>query len=324
MRRTPIHKALVFGAGALFASACDQSFNPYDNRSDVPIVYSFLATDRSIQYLRIYKSIDQSTETTPPDGGELPITAAQVMISDGVSTYTFKDTLLERTDTTRYRSPIHVYLCPSFIPLRGTTYNLTVDAAPYMQVFGSVTVPWRSFPGFSSTKFLDDPGLYPDDEKIVVSAGMEAQPSAAILRLLVEYEVFENSAFVTFWDEVPIVFLTKEPNLEEALYGSVKKLETNVIIGVYSNLAYRTLMSGIASKTYPKPLRYRKIIIQVVQLEENLYNYYSVVRGFEDPFSIRLDKPNYSNIMNGSGLFGAYTVDTVSHTLPTNFVGNRP
>src|SRR5512139_2617483 len=155
--------------------SCDQSFNPYDNPSDVPIVYSFLATDRSIQYVRVYKTIGQSTETTPPDVGELPVTAAQITISDGVSTYAFKDTLLARRDTTRYLSPIHVYLCPSFVPLRGTNYILTVDAPTYGRVFGSVTVPGRAYPGFSSLRFLDNPTPYRDDERITVSAGMETQ-----------------------------------------------------------------------------------------------------------------------------------------------------
>jgi len=315
---------LIIPAWIVCFSSCDQSFNPYNNRSDVPIVYSFLSTDRSIQYVRLYRTVDHSTETTPPEEGEIPITNAQVVLSDGSSTFVFTDTLIARPDTSRFKSPVYIYLNPSLTPLRGTNYMLTIDAVPYGQISASVSVPGRAYPGFSSIKFLDDPRPYPDDERIVISAGMETQPRAAILRLLVEYEVYEDSVFVTYRDEVPLIFLTEDPDLSQAVYGTVKKLETNVIIGVYSNLAYRTLMSGIAAKTYPQSLTYKKVIVQVVQLEENLYNYRGVVHGFYDPFSIRLDRPNYSNISNGSGLFGAYAVDTASHTLPLNFIGNRP
>jgi len=65
------------------------------------------------------------------------------------------------------------------------------------------------------------------------------------------------------------------------------------------------------------------VVLQFIQLDENLYNYYAIVRGFDDPFSLRLDKPNFSNIKNGTGLFASYSVDSLVQVLPYDFGYNR-
>jgi hypothetical protein len=47
------------------------------------------------------------------------------------------------------------------------------------------------------------------------------------------------------------------------------------------------------------------------QVEENLYKYYNLANGFQDPYSIRTDQPDFSNIQGGLGIFGAMTLDSV-------------
>ena len=83
------------------------------------------------------------------------------------------------------------------------------------------------------------------------------------------------------------------------------------------------VLSAVAAQTYPTKLVFHSVVLQFVQYEENLYNYYSVVNGFQDRYSIRLDQSTYSNISGGMGLFGAYSVDSLVHTLPYDFVYNR-
>jgi hypothetical protein len=61
----------------------------------------------------------------------------------------------------------------------------------------------------------------------------------------------------------------------------------------------------------------------LLQADENLYDYYSVVHASRDPFSIRLDEPMISTVSGGLGLVGAYSLDSLVNILPENFWGNR-
>jgi hypothetical protein len=49
----------------------------------------------------------------------------------------------------------------------------------------------------------------------------------------------------------------------------------------------------------------------LTQVDANLYTYYSVVNGFLDPYSIRTDLPDFTNITGGVGLFGAIVEDSL-------------
>jgi hypothetical protein len=51
-------------------------------------------------------------------------------------------------------------------------------------------------------------------------------------------------------------------------------------------------------------------------IDDNLYNYLSTVNGFNDPISVRLDIPNYTNIQNGHGIFGAIIKDSLTQNIP--------
>jgi hypothetical protein len=43
----------------------------------------------------------------------------------------------------------------------------------------------------------------------------------------------------------------------------------------------------------------------------NLYEYMSSYGGYQDEYSVRLDKPNFSNVVLGNGIFGAIRVDSL-------------
>ena len=74
---------------------------------------------------------------------------------------------------------------------------------------------------------------------------------------------------------------------------------------------------------YPrKPVTFRRVVLRILQCEQNVYNYYNTVNEFRDPVSVRLDEPDYSNVSGGWGMFGAYTLDSLTYTLPHDFTLN--
>ena len=61
----------------------------------------------------------------------------------------------------------------------------------------------------------------------------------------------------------------------------------------------------------------REILAVAYTMDDAFYAYYKTVRGFDDPVSVRQDKPNVSNIEGGIGVFGANVADS----LRTIYVG---
>ena len=55
----------------------------------------------------------------------------------------------------------------------------------------------------------------------------------------------------------------------------------------------------------------RRVIVQCYGLENNFYSYYKIVRGFDDPLSVRLDRPDISFIDGGLGVFGGMVSDSM-------------
>jgi hypothetical protein len=60
--------------------------------------------------------------------------------------------------------------------------------------------------------------------------------------------------------------------------------------------------------------------ISIKDFDEALSNYYAGTKGSLDPYSIRLDESIYSNISNGTGIFGSYKMNSFSFTFDTYYL----
>ena len=54
-----------------------------------------------------------------------------------------------------------------------------------------------------------------------------------------------------------------------------------------------------------------------VVLDWNLTYYMQSVKGYDDPYTVRLDKPDWTNIVNGYGVFGAIRLDSAIFSIPS-------
>ncbi len=53
-------------------------------------------------------------------------------------------------------------------------------------------------------------------------------------------------------------------------------------------------------------------VIKLFQIDAALYDYYSIANGFNDPLTMRTEKPVYTNITGGLGFFGSASYDSLS------------
>jgi len=310
---------LVCIALLLFAS-CNHPFSPKGPLQQQLVVYSVLSSDRDIQFVRVYTNYDVSGFDPFENRSDTPVAGAQVVVTGPHGSYTLKDTVLTRPDTSRYKAPIAAY-AGKWRPEPGQTYTLTVNAPGIGSTSASVTTPGPSQPIYWTygTDILDDPDNYKKTGYVGAFTRFWQTTKAYTYQLAIEYLVLTPAGWKTETIEVP---LWASYDLQSAGYPSL----VNVYIyagGSYSKDVYVNTLLRVVRLHAGSKLTFKRIVFRILQVDQNWYDYYNVVRKFQDMFSIRLDEPDFSNLSNGYGLFGAFTVDSLEHTYPPEFPYNR-
>jgi hypothetical protein len=288
---------------------CKDTFSPKGPFENQLVVYSVLQTSRDLQYVRVYTSYDVSGFDPFESAIDHPIAGARVVITGPGGTYVFRDTLLPRQDKSRYSTSIAAYVA-NLRPKPGETYTLDVRAENIGSTIAAVTTPRPStlLYWYPNTTILDDPGSVKDYASFYAYGRLLEQTKAYTYQFAIEYDVLLPEG----WQRQSV-----EPVLASVYksYGGGS--------GSCSKSVYMSTLSNIESRYGNTKLIFRRIVYRLLQLEENWYNYYNTVRKFQDPFSIRLDEPDFTNLSNGYGLFGASTLDSLVHDYPDDFKYNH-
>lgn len=304
----------------LGGAACNQSFEPRITSSPTPIVTAILATNKPDQFVRIVTTYPSSISNPAVD---YPVTDATVTLSDGVTMYVLTDTLLPRTDTSRYSGPIHAYVSSGLVLQYGKSYTLNLSSPSIGILSSRTTVPSKPSISLSGRPILERPENFQPGTKFQANAALSQGAHAYIFRLVVSYDVLEANGWVRTREEIPARFKGNIPRLENAIYGKVTRVQVPDLVNVYTNSIYYAVLGDISARTMPRPIIFNYAVLQFIQLDKDLYYYYSNVSGFQDPFSLRLDQTNYSNIEYGAGIFASYSVDSLTQILPNDFYFNR-
>jgi len=311
---------LITIALLLFAS-CNDSFSPKGPFEQQLVVYSVLSTDRDIQFVRVYTNYDVPGFDPFENRSDTPIAGAQVVVTGPHGSYTLKDTLLTRPDTTRYKSQIAAY-AGQWRAEPGQVYTLTVSATGIGSTTATVITPGASQPIYWTygTAILDDPDNYKIPAGYVGAFTRFWQSTKAYsYQIVIEYLVLTASGWKTESIEVPF---WASFDFQSAGYPS---LYSSYIYagGAYSKAIYVSTLQQVIRQHAGVKLTFKRIVFRFLQVDQNWYDYYNTVRKFQDIFSIRLDEPDFTNLSNGYGLFGAFTVDSLEHTYPPEFPYNR-
>jgi hypothetical protein len=299
---------------------CNKPFDPKDPVETKLVVYSVISTDSDIQYVRVYSNYDVSGFNPFENGTDSPITGAQVIISGRTGSYTLRDTLLVRPDRSRYKSPISAYV-GRFRPLPGEAYTLTVNATGIGPTSATVTTPQQSQTiNWSGSAILDDPDNQPMLFFVGCSTQLARETKAYTFQMAIEYAVPASGGWRTQSIEVPTYASDSSFN-----YASYPTLYASYIYagGSYSKSAYIATLYRVVALNRSTNLTFKRIVFRFLQVDQNWYDYYNIVRQFQDPHSIRLDQPDFTNLSNGYGLFGACTVDSIVHEYPADFKYNH-
>ena len=327
--RQRLWRGILLGFGFFLLSGCNQPFDPRAPYQDHLVVYSILSNDRDQQYLRLY------TTYNPPDFDPNKVTADQQIIGatvllaqSGGPSVQFHDTVFARPDTSRYGSLLHAYVIP-LRPGYGMTYQISIQAQGGLAATGSLSLPDKAYLSYSGISILQRPGDL-DKAAISVYTTLSGLAGGYVVRMVLQYLLSDGMTSLQETREVPIAFRNKlnndgtvSPDLDQPIFPLFRRVQSNAVTTSFASPPYLSTLIDIQKQNIGKSITFQRAIFLVMQADQNFFKYYSITNGFQDSVSIRLDQPLYSNITGGTGLFGGYTIDTLSYSYESTFFYNR-
>ncbi|MBI3579836.1 MAG: DUF4249 family protein [Ignavibacteriales bacterium] len=316
----------------LFIIGCEDSFDPKGHYEEKMAVYSVLSTKSDIQYVRVYATYTTNGYDPFENTTDTAIRNATVTIQEsntagqftfGTPFFQFRDTTLQREDSSRYASTVNAYVNYSMKIKPGRSYLLSVFSQKYGQATSVITMPSQGSINASTFDIISPWGS--DESLLRLSIGLSSGTRGYQVKFFVDYDVFiKDVGWKAQRIEIPQTILsgTDLTNMK-AVYPQLIK-RTSIGSGVntvasYPFNVYTKIVYFLRQIYHTDDIKFKQAVLLLIQTESELYNYVNVVNGFFDPKSIRLDQPEYTNIKGGLGLFGGFVVDSTKFDLPSNF-----
>jgi hypothetical protein len=274
-------------------------FSPLGDFQNKLVVNCILDSRSNKQFVKIQNSFLANYEQSQ-NANKLPKNII-VKLSSGGENFYFKDTAISSINN------YQVMYLPNLILNRGSDYTITTQADGYPTVSSTIKIP--------SISNVDVSFRYTANEILVQVNNNKAKGFS--FYLFFDYEVIENDKKTMISAAVPYLILQNTDNSSEEYLTYSSLTKSNSASFSFDNLLY------VLTKIKPKTGQQIKIYwgkAIAYSLEENLYNYYMSVNGFNDPYSIRLDQPFYANINQGYGIFGSIVVDSSRYRIPIDII----
>lgn len=302
---------LMLTSASVFFS-CNDQVDPKEGFKETYILNCILRSDTSYQMATVTRSYnvdgyDPLTNKTDP-----AITGAVIKVTYDKDSYEFRDTSVARTDTSRYHTPIQFYYTNKLKPVNSGTVKieaklpdgkiLTAEAQSfsqnqiYFEATGQTIPPKSVFQNSVSFAW----------QKRLVSDNLAETYFAPELSVL--YSVTKNGAVTRMQKKVPMIFLNTSQGMEP-VYPPIRSNITSVFFAEDAiEQVFREISEGDPAKS---DYKIEKAIFRLLVIDRNLAAYYSSQQTYLDEFSVRVNQPDFTNIVGGRGIFGTYMIKTL-------------
>jgi len=290
---------VVLFSAVLFAVGCNEPFSPKGPFEQKLVAYSVLSTQSDTQFVRLYLNYNPPGFDPYAVPTEVADTGARVTISSSSQNFAFYDTLLSPT--------LHAFVNPSFLPQRGTAYVLTatsihgaITANTTMPSHGLLDVPNRSpliFPSSSASGTID------------VDVTLAPEARGFLVRFILYYGLASDSTFLGE-SEIPASYAEDASGVLMPVFPQLQRAVDPRPVVSFPESNYLQILTDLTDQHQTK-IELKTAKFYLIQVDESLYNYYNIVNGFRDKYSIRTDQPDFTNIQNGLGVFGSFSTDSL-------------
>ena len=306
--------------------SCDKSFDARGTFDSEMVVFAVFSTDRTNQIVRVQQSYMPASYDPLSYTTENSLVDAIVSLNSTSGSQQMRDTLVPYSDTSRYKIPTHAFVLDPFTPEFGATYEVVVQSIHHGVASSSVVIPGQSVITIDPIQLhtMDHTETYSQGSPITFVVKLSDNADGYVCKLFLYYDVLKGTKWFEERVEVPITSADpKNYTLDYPVYPRLQKAPKTVKIGAnYLNGYFRGTVSTINSR-YHSRLIFKWATFVVLQADKNLFKYYVTTHPDQDPYSMRLDEPQYSAIDGGLGVVGAYSLDSLVDLLPGNFWGNR-
>ena len=301
----------------VLVAGCEDPFTSKGPYSDKLVVYGILTNRSDTQYVRVYSTYNPPGVTPLGQTADIVPRGANVAVKGEAGSFQFQEKTTPRVDKSRYTDDLLVYASYPFSLEAGKTYSLNVSTREMGAVSAAVTVPRRGRIQFLNSYILNGGGS--GDENIVIYGWIRELTYGVMMRLYLIYDVLEGNTWIKRQEEIPVVVSPNNDGSKVDFYPVLRRRQTSGIIPgkeqnetfVFIKTTYFDKLGAILSRYPVGGVHMKRALVVLTQVDEDLYAYSKRVNGFEDPFSIRTDLPDYSNISGGHGIFGALVEDSV-------------
>ena len=292
------------------SSGCSEAFEPKGPYQSGLVVYSVLSNRSDSLIVRVYSTYDPAGNNPFSNSSDTEVKNARVVVSTDSTSVVLSSDIIPRTDKNRYSSDITAYVLHPFRLKKNAAYAISVTS-PAGNASAKIVAPDSGLVQANNAFVLKAPEKYTDD--ITANVRLSSVSIGYIVRLYLEYDAKVGSQPVHVRVEVPdAIRSSTEVGFEYSYPMLVRRITDPPQISeiVYFTLdAYKAFLLDQVTKYGEIKLTSATFIM--TQVEPNLYQYYNIANGYLDPYSIRTDLPDFSNISGGFGLFGAMRDDSL-------------
>jgi hypothetical protein len=275
-----------------FSSGCDDNFSVVKDYEEQIVAFLVLDNRNDKQFIRLQRL--QNDVGSSNESKLFSNLTVKLVDTYGNARY-FKDAVLQGV------SNYNVLYLDSF-DLKEGSYSLFANADDKIYAWSNAVVRAPQVMYVSSDK---------EYYKLLLSKS--ASSHGFLVKSFLTFYRNTGTSIVEERIEIPSAFYIDGTDTTE-IYPALQKsdLSDNTSAVVYIRLdALLYTKNKLKNRYNLSNGDFSKIKIFAFSYDWNLYEYINSYSGYQDEFSIRLDKPNYTNITWGNGVFGAIRVDSL-------------
>lgn len=272
------------------AIGCEENFSPEGKFYQDYVMNSIIRNDTSYQIATVLKTFPMNGEDDVNDNF-IDSVFLRLWHSDEV--YIFNDTTVSNSNGSNEK--LKYYYIDNFVPEFGKEMEMEALLPNGRRLNATTMVPQKlTTDGISTDKII------PPREDDVFSSAWSFSGNFVVSDLLIELHYFLDNEPKTV--EIPLEYIKRDGKLaprypRPAEYGSFA-IDMSVI-----DQAMKNLGAGLTDKSR---IKVRFVVVDILVYDRSLSSFYASNSNLRDDFSVRVDKPEYSNVEGGFGVFASF------------------
>ncbi|MFA7290198.1 MAG: hypothetical protein WC055_15080 [Melioribacteraceae bacterium] len=293
-------KKLLLAVPILFLIivSCEDSFDPYGELKDQYVFSCVIRGDTTFQTAYVSKSYMVDNYEPYSNTEDPSIKNVQIRIWENDNVALFKDTTVIRSIDSKYKTPFSFYYTNEYQPKAGAKIEAEALLPTGKRLTASTRVPYS----ISFNRTQSDTNISLTDDYVQVKWQTGQINPVFIPRMIIYYTKPVNGVQTRFIAVVPLNYVEFNGKSKPNYPKPSGDLAYSVDMGTFKK-AMELISDGDSNKSQYVIF---STFMEVYSLDVNLSTYYNATARNNDAYSVKLTETDFSNVLNGSGVFGVF------------------